>query len=235
MEASGIDFNFSSVPQGPPDPILKMAYAYREDKNENKVNLGVGAYRDEEGKPYVFPVIKKAEEMIVADANLDKEYSKQEGLPEFAKGARGAMLGWDHPDVTSGRVATCQSLSGSGALRLLGEFIQQFCPGPMYISKPTWSNHIPVFKTKLGFDVTEYRYYKADTRGLDFEGMLEDLSKAPPGAWVLLHTCAHNPTGVDPTMDQWKQLAQLFKEKQLRAFFDTAYQGFVTGDLDKDG
>lgn len=111
----------------------------------------------------------------------------------------------------------------------------QFCPGPMYISKPTWSNHIPVFQKKLGFDVKEYRYFKPDTRGLDFEGMMEDLSQAPPGAWVLLHTCAHNPTGVDPSIEQWQQLAKLFKEKKLRAFFDTAYQGFVSGDLDKDG
>ena len=200
MEDS-IDLNFSKVPAGPPDPILKMAYRYAEDTNENKVNLGVGAYRDEEGKPYVFPVIKKAEQEIVNDESLNKEYSRQEGLKDFHIGARGALLGWDHPDVTSGRVATCQALSGSGALRILGEFITQFAPGPMYISKPTWSNHIPVFQKKLGFDVTEYRYFKADTRGLDFEGMMEDLSAAPPGAWVLLHTCAYNPTGVDPTME----------------------------------
>ena len=86
------------------------------------------------------------------------------------------MLGWDHPDVNSGRIASCQSLSGSGALRLLGEFIMQFSPGPMWISKPTWSNHIHVFKGKLGFDVKEYRYYKPETRGLDFEGMMEDLA-----------------------------------------------------------
>lgn len=105
----------------------------------------------------------------------------------------------------------------------------------MWISKPTWSNHIPVFQKKLGFDVKEYKYYKPETRGLDFEGMYADLSTATPGSWVLLHTCAHNPTGVDLSVDQWKQLAKLFKEKQLRAFFDTAYQGFVTGDLVKDG
>jgi len=103
------------------------------------------------------------------------------------------------------------------------------------MSKPTWGNHVPVFKGKLGFDVKEYRYYKQDTCSLDFEGMMEDLGTAEPGSWVLFHTCAHNPTGVDPSLDQWKQLAKLCKEKQLRPFFDTAYQGFVSGDLDKDG
>lgn len=105
----------------------------------------------------------------------------------------------------------------------------------MYISKPTWSNHIPVFRDKLGFEVEEYRYYKADTCALDFEGMMEDLKKATPGSWVLLHTCAHNPTGVDPSFEQWKEVAKVVKERKLRPFFDTAYQGFVTGDLDKDG
>ena len=105
----------------------------------------------------------------------------------------------------------------------------------MYVSKPTWGNHIPLFRGKLGMDVKEYRYYKPDTRSLDFEGMMEDLSQAEPGSWVLLHTCAHNPTGVDPSFEQWQQLCAFFKERKLRAFFDTAYQGFVTGNLDEDG
>ena len=160
--------NFSDTPQGPPDPILTMGYRYREDTNPKKVDLGIGAYRDESGKPYVFPVIKKAESMIVADMDLNKEYPRQDGLLDFHKGARGALLGWDHPDVDSGRVATCQSLSGSGALRLLGEFIIKFVPGTMWMSKPTWGNHIPVFKDKVGFEVKEYRYYKKETCSLDF-------------------------------------------------------------------
>jgi len=110
----------------------------------------------------------------------------------------------------------------------------KYRPAPLYLSDPTWGNHNQIF-AKIGMDVRKYRYFDKKTKGLDFAGMIEDLKNATPGSCVLLHTCAHNPTGVDPTMQQWKQIAQVCKEKSLYPFFDTAYQGFVTGDLDKDG
>jgi aspartate/tyrosine/aromatic aminotransferase len=225
---------FSHVANAPADPILKLSTGYKADKNPNRVNLGVGAYRDNNGKPYVFPVVRKAEEMIVANKSLDKEYSPIDGDQAFNKGARGVLFGWDHNDVNSGRVASAQTLSGTGALRVIGEFLAKFRPAAIYVSNPTWGNHNSVFKN-CGLDVRQYRYFDKKTKGLDFNGMVEDLKNATPGSCVLLHTCAHNPTGVDPTLDQWKTLAQVCRENKLYPFFDTAYQGFVTGDLNADG
>ena len=222
------------VAQAPADPILNLSIGYKNDKNPNRVNLGVGAYRDDNGKPYVFPVVRKAEELIVANKSLDKEYSPIDGDQAFNKGARGVLFGWNHADVNSGRVASAQTLSGTGALRVIGEFLAKFRPSALYVSNPTWGNHNSVFKA-CGLDVRQYRYFDKRTKGLDFSGMIADLRKATPGSCVLLHTCAHNPTGVDPTLDQWKVIAQVCRENKLYPFFDTAYQGFVTGDLDKDG
>lgn len=144
------------------------------------------------------------------------------------------MFGWDHQDVTSGRVASAQTLSGTGALRVIADFLKKFRPSPIYVSNPTWGNHNAVFTT-AGLQVRQYRYFHKQTKGLDFNGMIEDLENATPGSVVLLHTCAHNPTGVDPTLDQWKRIAEVCKSRNLYPFFDTAYQGFVSGDLGKDG
>lgn len=164
---------------------------------------------------------------------LDKEYSPIDGLADFNKGARGALFGWNHADVDSGRVVTAQTLSGTGALRVIAEFLKKFRPGPLYVSKPTWGNHKAVFAA-AGVEVREYRYFKPSTRGLDLDGLIEDLAKAPAGSSVLLHTCAHNPTGVDPTRDEWKKIYDVCKANKLYPFFDTAYQGFTSGSLDED-
>ena len=225
---------FSHVQMAPPDPILSLGVAFKADKDPSKVNLGIGAYRSEDGKPYVFPVVKKAQQMVVADPTIDFEYAAIEGDAAFNKGARGVLFGWDHPDVNSGRVASAQTLSGTGALRVVADFLAQHRPGAIYLSNPTWGNHNSIF-ANAGLAVRDYRYFHAKTKGLDIDGMLEDLKKATPGSCVLLHTCAHNPTGVDPTLEQWKAIAEVCKERQLYPFFDTAYQGFVSGDLDKDG
>ena len=144
------------------------------------------------------------------------------------------MFGWNHPDVSSGRVVTAQTLSGTGALRVVSEFLKAFRPGhPLFISKPTWGNHQAIFKA-VGLEVKEYRYFKPATKGLDLEGMLADLAAAPVGSSVLLHTCAHNPTGVDPSKEEWKQIFEVCKKNKLYPFFDTAYQGFTSGSLDDD-
>mmetsp|Transcript_17988 Transcript_17988/g.30622 ORF Transcript_17988/g.30622 Transcript_17988/m.30622 type:complete len:417 (-) Transcript_17988:31-1281(-) len=225
---------FSHVAQAPADPILSLSIGYKNDTNPNKVNLGIGAYRSEDGKPFVFPVVRKAEQLIANNEKLDKEYAPIDGEADFNKGARGVLFGWDHKDVTSGRVCSAQTLSGTGALRIIGEFLKKFRPAPIYLSNPTWGNHNQIFNA-LGMDVRQYRYFDKKTKGLDFDGMMEDLQNATPGSIVMLHTCAHNPTGVDPTLDQWKLIAKICREKQFYPFFDTAYQGFVTGDLNKDG
>ena len=117
---------------------------------------------------------------------------------------------------------------------MIADFLVKHRPAPIYVSDPTWGNHTGIFKT-AGLEVRTYRYFDKKTMGLDFNGMIADLRKATPGSCVLLHTCAHNPTGVDPTLDQWKEIAKVCRENALYPFFDTAYQGFVSGDLDKDG
>jgi aspartate aminotransferase len=133
------------VTMAPADPILSLSIGYKNDKDPKKVNLGIGAYRCEKGKPYVFPVVKKAQEMIVADKTLDQEYSPIDGNQDFNKGARGVLFGWDHPDVNSGRVVSCQTLSGTGALSVIADFLFKFRPAPIYVSNPTWGNHNQIF------------------------------------------------------------------------------------------
>jgi aspartate aminotransferase len=155
------------VKQAPADPIVGLSVAFKNDKDPRKVNLGIGAYRTNEGKPYVFPVIRQAEKAIASDHSLDKEYSPIDGDPAFTKGARGVLFGWDHPDVTSGRVASAQSLSGTGALRIVGEFLKKYRPAPLYVSDPTWGNHNQMFAA-IGLDVRKYRYFDKRTKGLDF-------------------------------------------------------------------
>lgn len=224
---------FSHVPMAPADPILSLTTGFKADKNPKKVNLGVGAYRDNNGKPYVFPVVRKAEAAIVADNTLDKEYLPIQGLDDFNKGARGVLFGFDSPLVDDPRVVSLQTLSGTGALRVIAETLVKFKPGALYVSNPTWGNHNQVFKS-TGLEVRQYRYFDKNTKGLDIRGMLEDLENAQPGSCVLLHTCAHNPTGVDPTKEQWRQIADVCERQRLYPFFDTAYQGFTSGSLDDD-
>jgi len=213
---------FKHVTMAPADPILSLTTGYKNDKNPNKVNLGVGAYRDNDGKPYVFPVVRKVEAEIVADHSLDKEYLPIEGLADFNKAAKGVMFGFDSPAVSDPRIISLQTLSGTGALRIIADFLNKFKPAALYVSNPTWGNHNQVFAA-AGLDVRQYRYFKPSTRGLDLEGMLADLDAAPAGSAVLLHACAHNPTGVDPTPEQWHMIAEVCKKRQLYPFFDSAY------------
>lgn len=226
--------HFGHIQMAPADPILSLTTGFKNDKDPKKVNLGVGAYRDNNGKPYVFPIVKKVEKEIVDDPTLDKEYAPIEGVADFIKGSQMVTFGWDDPVLASGRIATCQALSGTGSLKILADFLSKFRRAPIYMSKPTWANHTQIFQAG-GLEVRDYTYYNAATKGLDLEGMLKDLSNAQPGSIVLLHGCAHNPTGVDPTPEQWHKIAAVMKENDLFPFFDQAYQGFASGDLERDG
>lgn len=167
--------------------------------------------------------------------NLDKEYAGITGVPDFTKAAALLAYGPDSAPLKEGRVAITQSISGTGALRIGGAFLERFYPGDktIYIPTPSWANHNAVFKDS-GLKVEKYRYYNKDTIGLDFEGMVEDIKKMPKGSIVLLHACAHNPTGVDPTEEQWRAISDAVKEGGHYPFFDMAYQGFASGDTDKD-
>lgn len=223
---------WAGVPQGPPDAILGITEAFKADSFAEKINLGVGAYRDDQGKPYVLPSVRAAEGKVI-EKKLNKEYAGITGVPEFTKSA--ALLAYGPKSTALDRVAITQSISGTGALRIGAAFLARFYPGAkkIYIPSPSWANHGAVFKDS-GLEVEKYRYYNKDTIGLDFEGMIQDIAAAPKGSMFLLHACAHNPTGVDPTPEQWKEISNAIKAGEHYAFFDMAYQGFASGDTDID-
>eukprot|EP01062_Namystynia_karyoxenos_P070177 TRINITY_DN65565_c0_g1_i1.p2 TRINITY_DN65565_c0_g1~~TRINITY_DN65565_c0_g1_i1.p2 ORF type:complete len:458 (+),score=160.41 TRINITY_DN65565_c0_g1_i1:96-1376(+) len=226
---------FADVKMGPPDPILGLSVAFQQDTFPNKVNLGVGAYRDDAGKPYVLSCVREAEKRVSGHQN--HEYAGITGLPQYVPLAQKLLLGEDSPALKDGRVASAQTISGTGALRVAGAFLSRFYPFPagkeIYVPKPTWGNHVPIFRDS-GIEVKEYTYYNPDTCGLNLSAMLADLEKIPDGSVVLLHACAHNPTGVDPTDTEWVQISELIKRKGHYTFFDSAYQGFASGDPEAD-
>jgi len=225
---------WSQVAQGPPDAILGITEAFKADSHPQKINLGVGAYRDDAGKPYVLPSVRNAEQKIVTQ-NMDKEYAGITGVPDFTTAAVRLAYGVDSAAIKEGRIAATQSISGTGALRIGGAFLQRFFgrDKTIYIPTPSWANHKAVFSDS-GLKVQSYRYYDQKTIGLDIDGMLEDIKNLPKGSLILLHACAHNPTGIDPTEDQWRQISDAVKNGGHYPFFDMAYQGFASGDTDKD-
>ncbi|THH19416.1 hypothetical protein EW146_g1763 [Bondarzewia mesenterica] len=229
--------SWEKVPLAPPDSIFKLTAAYKADPFPRKVNLGVGAYRDDDSKPWVLPVVKKASEILLRDPDLDHEYLPITGLPEFTAAAGRLILGADAPALTEGRVVSVQTISGTGANHLGALFLSryyQYDGGKrVYLSDPTWVNHFAIFRN-VGIEPVTYPYYDAKTIGLDYEGFVEALRDARRNSVFLLHACAHNPTGVDPTEAQWKAIAEVVLEKGHYAFFDCAYQGFASGDLDRD-
>jgi len=227
----------SQIPEGPPDAILGIAEAFRACADKKKVNVCVGAYRDSAGKPWILPSVRKAEERLLQDASANKEYSPIAGDATYVSLALKFAYG---VDMNLENVAGVQTLSGTGACRIGGEFLSRFVSKPkgkdkvpIYIPSPTWGNHIKIFD-EAGMDVRRYRYYDTTTNRLDYDGLLEDLKGAPDGSVILLHACAHNPTGCDPTMDQWKDISDLIKSKSHHVFFDSAYQGFASGDAEAD-
>lgn len=225
---------WSAVPAGPPDPILGISEAFKADKDPRKINLGVGAYRDEHGKPYILQTVKKAEELVAAQ-NPDKEYLPITGLPEFTQRAALLAYGADSEPLKQGAISVTQAISGTGALRVGGAFLARHYPHSkaIYVPVPTWGNHIPLFRDS-GLEVRGYRYFNKENISLDFEGLKADLLAAPEQSIVLLHACAHNPTGIDPTPEQWAIISDVVKERKLFPFFDMAYQGFASGNTTRD-
>ncbi|KAI8383981.1 aspartate aminotransferase [Blakeslea trispora] len=226
---------FQEVPQAPPDMIFNLTAQYKADTNPNKINIGVGAFRTDELKPYVLPVVKKAEAILYNDETLDHEYQPIAGTTTFTNAAAKLILGEDSPAIKENRFAGVQTISGTGANHTGALFLSKFYEKSKkcYISNPTWANHRAIFSL-VGFDVQDYPYWDAQTRGLDYEGLLQCMRDAPNGSVFVLHACAHNPTGVDPTREQWIGIANVMREKDHFPFFDCAYQGFASGDLDND-
>jgi aspartate aminotransferase len=193
---------------------------------------GVGAYRDDAGKPYVLPSVRAAEKRLL-EKSLDKEYAGITGVPAFTKAA--AILAYGSGNPVLDNIAITQSISGTGALRIAGAFLQRFYPHTktVYLPTPSWANHKAVF-SDCGLDVKGYSYYNKETIGLDIDGVLRDIKDAPKSSIFLLHACAHNPTGIDPTPEQWRAISDAIKAGGHFPLFDMAYQGFASGDTDKD-
>nr|WP_272494165.1 amino acid aminotransferase [Stenotrophomonas mori] len=219
---------FANVEQVPGDPILGLTEAYNADARPTKVNLGVGIYYDEGGRIPLLRAVKQIEQQLAAEAK-PRGYLPIDGLPAYTQATQKLVFGEDSELVAAGRVATSQTVGGSGALRVGADVLRKLLPhATVALSNPSWENHRAVFGA-AGFEVREYRYFDPATHGVDFDGMLADLQTFAPGTVVLLHACCHNPTGADLSDAQWGQVAEVLKERQLFPFIDMAYQGFDKG------
>ena len=223
---------FDSLPVLPPDSILGLAAACRADPNPDKVDLTLGVYMDETGLCPVFESVQKAQRELVSDEKT-KVYMPPVGDAAYLSGIGSLVLGADLEGRLGNRVTAVQTPGGCGAVRLGAEVLHAAAPDTtVWVSDPTWPVHIPLMGS-VGLQLRTYRYYSPQLKGLDFNAMLADLEQASPGDVVLLHGCCHNPSGADPSAQQWQQLASLLVEKQLLPMIDFAYQGMGAG-LDKD-
>ena len=219
---------FATVELVPGDPILGLTEAYNADTRPGKVNLGVGIYYDEQGRIPLLESVRKVEQALAAEAK-PRGYIPIDGLPAYTLATQKLLFGAQSPLLEAGRVATSQTVGGSGALRIGADFLKRALPNArIAISNPSWENHRVVFSS-AGFEVSDYTYFDPATHGLNFPGMLADLGTLEPGTVVLLHACCHNPTGADLSVEQWKQVVALAKERNLLPFIDIAYQGFDQG------
>ena len=223
---------FQNVEYYPGDPILGLIEKYNEDPNPKKVNLGVGVYYDNEGHLPILDCVKKVEKEL-AEKNLPHNYLPIDGLTGYRQACQNLLFGPNHEAVQSGRIATTASLGGSGALRIGAEFIHHWFPdAKVYVSNPTWANHIGIFES-AGCEVNKYPYYDPNTNGIKIAELKNFLSNLEAGNIVLLHPCCHNPTGIDPTVQQWDDILAIIKQQSLIPFMDFAYQG-LGEDLDQD-
>ena len=210
------------------DPIFAIVEAFLRDPRPGKVNLSIGIYFDEQGRLPVLPSVQQAESRILA-AGGAKSYLPMEGDPQARAQVQSLLFGADHPAVTSGRIATIQTVGSSGGLRVGADFLKAWLPdSAVWVSDPTWDNHRSMFEGS-GLAVHTYPYYDPATGGLRFEPMLQALSSLPARSIVLLHACCHNPPGVDLTPAQWDALVPVLRARELLPYVDLAYQGFGDG------
>ncbi|AYR20811.1 aromatic amino acid transaminase [Alcaligenes faecalis] len=214
------------------DPIFRLNEAFHADPRDRKVNLTIGLYYDEQGRLPLLDVARRAEEQW-ASKGQPRGYLPIEGLASYRSAVQKLVFGADSKVLQEGRVATIQTLGGSGALKVGGDFLHEAYPNSeMWISDPAWDNHHSIFRGS-GIPTHTYRYYDPATRGLDFTGLMEDISVLPEYSIVLLHPCCHNPTGADLSDEQWLQLIPVLQQRKLIPFLDMAYQGFGRS-LDED-
>ena len=224
---------FSGVEQAPPDAILGLTEQFKADTNPKKVNLGVGVYQDASGKLPLLACVETAEQRMAASPKA-KGYLAIDGIPTYDTEVKELVFGAGSPLLEQGRVITAQALGGTGALKLGADLRRQVSPdATVLISTPSWENHQALF-TRAGFTVEKYRYYDAEAKGVDVDGMIADLRAAAPGTIVVLHACCHNPTGYDLAPADWQRVIEAVVEGRLTAFLDMAYQGFSQG-IEEDG
>ena len=217
---------FEFLPIAPPDSILGLSDAFSRDPRSNKINLTVGVFKDEEGRTPILKTVKKAEEILLR-SETTKGYMPIEGHPGYLKAVVDLVFG---TSIDTARVAAAQTPGGTGALRVGADTVAKHFPGTrIWLSNPTWANHASIFQA-AGLDTPVYPYLTSDKTSLDFSAMLSELkTNGRRGDLVCLHACCHNPTGVDPTIEQWKEISALLAEKQMIPFVDFAYQGFGDG------
>lgn len=211
------------------DPILSLMEQFMADERSEKVNLSIGLYYDENGKIPTLPSVATSQQQLAAEESQPCIYLPMEGLAPYRAAVQALVFGESHPAMEEKRVATIQSLGGSGALMIGADFLHHYFPNSkVWVSNPTWENHHAIF-AGAGFEVGTYPYFNPETKMLDFDGMISTLKELPEQSIVLLHPCCHNPTGVDLTNEQWDKVIEVVKAQKLIPFFDMAYQGYGEG------
>ena len=224
---------FQAIEMAPRDPILGLNEQFNADPNPAKVNLGVGVYFDANGKLPLLKCVLEAEQLMMATPK-PRGYLPIDGIAAYDKAVQGLVFGADSAAVTSARIATVQALGGTGGLKIGADLLKRMTPDAVVlISDPSWENHRALFES-AGFVVENYAYDDAQRRGVDFDALLADLSRAAAGSIVVLHACCHNPTGYDITLAQWAQVITVLTQRGLVPFLDMAYQGFGEG-IAEDG
>lgn len=239
FSSTAVVSKWNDIPLAPPDKILGITEAFVKDTNGDKINLGVGAYRDNVGKPIIFPSVKQAE-MVLLETETEKEYTPIIGNKNYQSLVKNFIFNNSGKDangeklINDGRIVTAQTISGTGSLRVIADFLARFhASKKVIVPKPTWANHIAVL-TDAGLDASYYDYYDTGINGLDFDKLVASIKNTDDGSVILLHACCHNPTGMDLSNDQWDVVLDLVASKQLFPMVDMAYQGFASGDPYKD-
>lgn len=223
---------FEQIQAAPADAILGLADLFRQEQRPNKINLGIGVYKNGVGQTPILTSVKKAELQLL-ETEKSKNYLNIEGLASYAQLTQQLLLGENSHIIHQQRACTAQAPGGTGALRIAAEFIKRNTASKrVWLSQPSWPNHRQIFSA-LGFEICEYRYYDAQNHALDFSQLLQDLQQAKAGDVVLFHGCCHNPTGIDPSATQWTELAEISASRGWLPLFDVAYQGFGQG-LEQD-
>jgi len=214
------------------DPILTLNESFGRDPRAHKINLSIGIYFDDAGRLPVMAAVREAETAMLQAIGA-RPYQPMEGAANYRLAVQHLLFGPAHEAVTSGRIATVQTIGGSGGLKVGGDFLKRYFPdSQVWVSDPTWDNHHAMFEG-AGFAVHTYPYYDAATGGLKFDDMLAAFKALPEQSIVLLHACCHNPTGVDLSAAQWAQLIPVIRARRLIPYVDIAYQGFGDG-IDED-